>query len=138
MKNKQNKTGDKIKKDNHTATGTMGKLKGYLLYLQSRLGKEATSGPLITAETAGESPENDFTGGSAADDALKFQLLQIFLDVLNNHPEKKDFVLGLMEKLMEDPASLDHSEIKFMLNIVEEVLFLADETGNEEDGAVYH
>jgi hypothetical protein len=63
-------------------------------------------------------------GGAVPDGSARMGLLQVFLAVLDNHPEKREQFFAVIEKMMntDNPASLSEEERAFMLEIVEEGL----------------
>ncbi len=123
----------------HPAAPFVKKLRDILLHLEMGLGRDTLPAPPPAEPNQIGASELDLSGDSFtdsfADSALKFQLLQVFLKVLANHPDKQDNVIVIMEKLMENPAALTREEIRFMLSLTEEALFLTDE---DDENAVYH
>ncbi len=105
------------------AIHTLYKMKGWLL-------KGGTPGNMKPPIMGTTSDDEDFANDSDEEFTAKLDLLHIFFDVLDNHPDKKDLFFNTITKIMEtnNPDSLSKKEKKFMLDLIEEAIFAADET----------
>jgi len=96
------------------------KLKGWLLSGDAPKSNKSPGNVFVAASSTAETDDPD---GSA-----RMGLLQAFMGVLDNHPEKKEPFFKTIEKMMDtnDPTSLSKEERTFMLDIVDEAMFSID------------
>ncbi len=123
------------------------KAKRFLLYLDSHLvGGEpdptgASGKPRVDVppppDYEGTDPF-DFSGISQDEGVMKLQFLQLFIQALANHPDKKDQAFEVMGKMMENAYGLNRDEIRLMMVLIEEILFLLDEDDDNDGDEVYH
>jgi len=127
----------KSKKNPPRATHHLEKLKNWLIERELMLSNKDISPSEISLtlpETDVDPDHNHNTGFDSrdvfnVDDIATFELLNGFINVLENHPEDKSRFFSVIEKMMDTKASksLNLSDIRFMKELVDEVIFMIEE-----------